>query len=487
MSLRKSALSGMIWTFIQQMSTQGISFVVSIILARLLMPQEFGLIAMIAVFMGVGNVLINSGLSKSLIRTTDPDQDDFSSVFWFNLIISILMYLLMFFIAPFIAVFYKQPLLIPIIRLYCVVFIINAFVIIQNTRLTKELDFKKQTMITVPSLIVGSGVGIIMALNGFGVWSLVWSAIARSTALSIQLWFWTPWYPSFRLKKEKIKHHLNFGYKLTLAGIIDTLFVDIYTIIIGKLFNPLQVGFYNRANTLQQFPVKNFGAVINQVTYPLFSKIQNDNIRLKNAYKKIMKMAVFIITPTLLFAVVLAEPLFRFLLTEKWLPAVPYFQILCLSSLLTPISVYNLNIITVKGYSNLHLKLSLIKKVFIILIILISLKWGIYGLLIGQIPLSFIGFFANGWYSKKLINYSSFQQLKDIIPTIIITVVIAVLVWIIAFYLKNYLSDIVLIIVGGSIGMAFYISIAYFFKFEALIELRSIFSKKNFSNVFTIK
>ncbi len=479
MSLKKKALSGMLWTFIQQMSTQGISFVVSILLARILLPEDFGLIAMIAVFMNIGTVLINSGLSKSLIRTIDPDQDDFSSVFWFNLILSVLMYFLMFFSAPLISDFYNQPLLIPIIRLYCVVFIVNAFVIVQNTRLTKELDFKKQTIITVPSIIIGSSVGIYMALNGFGVWSLVWSAIVRSTALSIQLWFWTPWYPSLRIKKEKIKYHLNFGYKLTVAGLIDTLFADIYTIIIGKFFNPLQVGFYNRSNTLKQFPIKNFGAIINQVTYPLFSKIQSDNKRLKNAYRIIMKLAVFVITPVILFMAALAEPLFRFLLTEKWLPAVPYFQILCLGSLFTPVSVYNLNILTVKGFTNLHLKLSIIKKVFILIVILISIQWGIYGLLIGQIPLSLMGFIVNGWYSKKLINYSSGQQLRDIMPTILLTLVIATLVWLIDYFYLHHYSDLIRLIIGGFIGVFIYGLFTYLFKFEALQEIKKIILKSN--------
>ncbi|MCO6499205.1 MAG: lipopolysaccharide biosynthesis protein [Vicingus serpentipes] len=477
MSLRKSALSGMFWTFIQQMSTQGISFLVSIILARILLPQEFGLIAMIAVFMNVGTVLINSGLSKSLIRTVNPDQDDFSSIFWFNLILSVLMYGLMFFFASLIAKFYSEPLLTDIIRLYCVVFVINAFVIIQNTRLTKEMDFKKQTLITLPSIVIGSIVGIYMAYNGFGVWSLVWSAITKSIALSVQLWFWSPWYPSFRLKKNKIKYHLNFGYKLTLAGLIDTLFADIYTIIIGKLFNPLQVGFYNRSNTLKQFPIKNFGSVINQVTYPLFSKIQNDNVRLKDAYRTIMKLAVFVITPVILFMAALAEPLFRFLLTEKWLPAVPYFQILCLGGLFNPISVYNLNIITVKGYTNLHLKLSIIKKIFVLTVILISVRWGVYGLLIGQIPLSLMGFIVNGWYSKRLINYSLVQQFKDIMPTIILAIIIAAVVWVMDYYYLNKFNDIVRLTIGITIGLVSYTLCTYLFKFEALQEIKGILLK----------
>ncbi len=479
MSLRKSALSGIFWTFIQQVSTQGISFIVSIILARLLLPEEFGLIALLSVFMALGNVLINSGMSQSLIRTTNPTQEDYSTVFFFNMLISVFIYVLMFLLSPLIAKFYNEPILIDIIRIYCLIFIINSLSVIQYTKLTKELNFRKQMIISIPSLILGSSVGIFMAFHGYGVWSLVWSGLIKSAALSMQLWLFTKWKPAFVFSKEKIKYHFNFGYKLSIAAIIDSLFSDIYTIIIGKMYNPIYVGFYNRANTLKQYPTKNFTTVLNQVTFPLFSKIQDDNDQLKNAYKKIMQMAAFLIAPTLLIMAALAEPLFRFLLTEKWLPAVPYFQILCMGSLFNPISVYNLNIITVKGRSDLHLKLSIVKKIVLLIFIFGSIKWGIYGLLLAQIPLSVAGFFLNGWYSKQLINYSSLEQLKDISLTIILAFISGAIVWYIDNYLlKLFFNDIIRLLTGTFVGCLFYGAISYLFKFEALIELKSIVFKK---------
>lgn len=468
----------MFWTFLQQMSTQGVAFLVSIILARILLPEEFGLIALLGVFVVIADNLINSGLGDSLIRTENPNNDDYSTVFYFNLFISIALYALMFFIAPIISNFYKQPILISITRVYCLVFIFNAFSIIQNTLLSKNLDFKKQTIINIPSTLIGATVGIVMAFNNFGVWSLVWSNLARSAARSIQLWLWSPWKPSLNFKKEKIKKHLNFGYKLTLSSIIDSIFRDIYTIIIGKFFNPLQVGFYNRANTLQMYPISNFSAVLNTVTYPLFSKIQHDNKKLKNAYKKIMQMSVFLIAPTLLTMSALAEPLFRFLLTEKWLPAVPYFQILCFTGIFYPINAYNLNIISVKGRSDLLLMLSIVKKILIVFVIFISFQWGIYGLVLGQVPLAIIAIFFNSYYSGKLINYGIGEQLKHIIPSIVYSLICGLIVYFFDTHITKTHTDLLRLLLGGGVSIFCYFTLSFFLNKSILLDLISIVTSK---------
>ncbi|MCB9173561.1 MAG: lipopolysaccharide biosynthesis protein [Flavobacteriales bacterium] len=475
MSLKKAALSGMFWTFIQQMSTQGISFVVSIILARILLPSEFGLIALISVFIAIGNALIDSGLNQSLIRTEHVTEKDYSAVFFFNLIISICIYVIMFFTAPFISNFYNQQLLTEISRVYGLVFIINSLAVVQNTKLTKELQFKKQTIITLPSLLIGSSVGIWMAIKGYGVWSLVWSNITRSAALTIQLWLWSPWKPSLDLKWNNIQPHLNFGYKLTMSSLIHVFFTNIYTIIIGKFFDPIQVGFYNRANTLKQMPVQNFSAVLSKVTFPLFSKIQDDNKQLKSAYKKIMKMAIFLLSPTLLLMAVLAEPLFRFLITEKWLPAVPYFQILCLSGILYPINIYNLNILNVKGRSDLYLKLEVIKKIFALFVIIISINWGIYGLLYGHLFLTLTGLLINTHYAGKHINYSTFNQLRDISPAFFISLLTSVIIFLEDRLLVSYnYSDIIRLLTGGIMGIILFLILSYLFKLSSLYEIKSI-------------
>ena len=236
MSLKKQAISGVFWTSIQQFSTQGIGFVVSIILARLLLPAEFGLIAMIGVFIGLGNALINSGLTQSLIRTEEPDEDDFSTVFYFNLLGSVVIYGLIYVLAPYISSFYNQPLLIAIIRVYAIVFIIDAFSAVQLTRLTQLMDFKTQMKVAVPSLIVSSLVGVFMAYDGYGVWSLVVAGLVKSTINSAQLWYWSKWRPLLRFSVEKLKTHFNYGVKLMLSSVLDIAFSQAYTIIIGRYF-----------------------------------------------------------------------------------------------------------------------------------------------------------------------------------------------------------------------------------------------------------
>jgi len=478
MSLRKSALSGMYWTFIQQMSAQGIGFIISIVLARILLPEEFGLIALLGVFIAIGNTLVNSGLGLSLIRTKEVDDDDYSTVFYFNLGISLLVYAIVYFTAPFIANFYNQPPLTDIARVYSLTFVISSLSVVQNTRLNKAMNFKQLTIISIPSLIISGATGVILALNNFGVWSLVWSAIIKEAAHTLQLWWYSPWKPLLRFKTEKIKQHFKFGYKMTIAGVVDTLFKDIYTIVIGKFFDPMQVGFYNRAKTFSQLPINSLGNVLNKVTFPLFSKIQDDNEKLKNAYKKVMQMSVFLVAPTLLFMAVLATPLFRFLLTEKWLPAVPYFQILCVAGMLHPINSYNLNILTVKGKSDLYLKLSIIKKILILTVVIVVINWGIYGLLFGQLFISITGMFFNGYFSGRLINYPIFSQLKDISLLLVISFISAGLIYYIdKVFLINY-PDIIRLLSGATLGITNYFLLSLLFKLAPYFELKSILLKK---------
>jgi len=479
MSLRTKAVSSIIWTAIQQMSSQGITFIVSIILARILLPEEFGLIALLGVFIAIGNTLIDSGLNQSLIRTNNVTIADYSVVFFFNLIISVCIYFLMYVSAEYIALFYEQPLLSELIKIYSLVFIINSFAIIQNTKLVKDLNFKKQALIAIPSLLIASIVGITMAYNGYGVWSLVWSALVKAIVYSGQLWIFQPWKPTLNISWHNIKPHLNFGYKLTISNLIDALFRDAYTIIIGKFFDPTQVGFYNRADSMKQLPVNNFGAILNKVTYPLFSKIQNDDEQLKRVYKKIMQMSVFLIAPTLLFMVALAEPLFRFLLTEKWLPAVPYFQILCFSGILYPIHSYNLNILTVKGRSDLFLKIEIIKKVIFATVILVSINWGIYGLLYGKIFMSIIGLFINSHYSGKFINYKIWEQLRDISPALLIALISSFFIFMLDKYeFENKLTDIYRLIIGVGLGLSIYGFLVFVFRLDSFTELKKILGQK---------
>lgn len=475
MSLKAISIQGIFWTFSQQFGTQIIQFIVQIILARVLLPEEFGLIGVLAVFIALGNSLIDSGMSSSLIRTQDVEDRDFSSVFVINITVSLFVYLILFFASPLISNFFNQPILSDIVKVYCLSFIIRAVSSIQYVRLTILMDFKTQTKLRLPALAISSILGLVLAYRGYGVWSLVYMQLANVTFESILIWFQVEWRPSFILDWNRLKHHFNFGYKLTLSGIIDTVYSNIYHIIIGKYFSAAQLGFYTRAQSMRQLPVSNISSALNQVTYPLFSSIHNDDVRLKRLYKRLMQQVLYWIAPILVIAGVLGEPLFRFLMTEKWLPAVPYFQILCLGGIMYPLHAYNLNILNVKGRSDLFLKLEIIKKALISIGLLIAIPFGIYGLLWMQFFLTILAFFINTSFSGKMINYSMLEQFKDILPILMLTGLIGILVFLIDLQLPSSSNfDFIRLVAGTVLGLGCYIIISFATRFSPFVDFREL-------------
>lgn len=476
MSLKQQATAGFAWTFAQQFGNQIIGFVVSLILARILLPAEFGLIGMIAILVGLGRVLVDSGLTQSLIRNKENDQDDYSTVFYFNLFASLIIYLFIFVTAPLVSEFYDQPILINIIRLYCLTFIFSAFSAVQFARLTKKMDFKSQTLIAIPANIIGGGVGIYMAYNGFGVYSLVWSHLITTIISTGHLWIYSRWTPSFSFSIPKFKDHFNFGYKIALAGVLEVAFNNAYIVVIGRFFSPVQVGFYTRAETMKQLPVTNVSSALNKVTFPLFASIQDDDTRLKRVNLQLMQMVIFIIAPTLIFLAVLAEPIFRFLFTAKWLPAVPYFQILCITGILKPLHANNLNVLNVKGRSDLFLRIKLYEKVIIILSIIVGLQFGIFGLLFSQVIVSLIFFFINASYTDRLIDFSAWEQIKAIVPSLFLAVFSGGIIYLVDNYLSSGI-DIVRISVSGIIGALIFIILSWIMKLDSFIHFQSLLLK----------
>lgn len=433
--LKKQAVSGVIWTFLQQFSIQLINFVVQIILARLLMPEAFGLIAMLSVFISLGQMLMDSGMTSSLIRTKTPDQLDYSTVFVTNLVVSIAVYALVYFSAPLIGKFYNQEILIAILRVYAISFVIRSFVAVHVAKLTKEMNFKLQMKLQVPSTIIGAVVGVCLAYLGYGVWSLVWLNLTQTIVFTLQNWMFIKWKPSFIFNKRRFQYHFNFGYKMTFSGVLDTVYNDAYNIVIGKMFSPATVGFYSQAENLRLFPVKQLSTVMNKVTYPLFSSLKNDD-QLKSAYRLSMRLILFAVVPLMLLLIVIAEDLFLLLLGDKWLPSVPYFQILAIASIFRPIGVYNLNILKVKGKSDMFLKLEIIKKIVGVIAIAVTLPFGILPLVYSLTVTSVLFAFLNALYSGKLINYRVSEQIKDI-RKIFISGVIAAAITIIVYNTTN--------------------------------------------------
>jgi O-antigen/teichoic acid export membrane protein len=477
MSLKGQAIGGIIWTVTDTFILKGLSFIATLILARWLGPAEFGLVGMIAVFIAIGTSLTDSGLTNSLIRAREKDNQDYTTVFWLNLGMSALVYGVLFFSSPLIADFFKQPILIGLVRLYCLSFVISAFSAVQLARLTSDMAFKKIAKLNIPGTIIGVIVGLILGYNGYGAYSIVWMYLTTQIVQSIMLWGTSKWKPTFSYSKEKAKYHYGFGYKLMLSGLINTVFQNIYNIVIGKLYSPVTLGYFERSRTFNMYPVTVLTSVISKVTYPLLANIQEDKNKVGVVYRKILRLAFFIIAPLMLIMAAVAEPLFNLVLGEEWSEAIPFFQILCLGTMFYPIHAFNLNVFMVYGRSDLFLKLEVIKKIIIVIAILIGYWFGIYGLVWSSVITSYIALLINTHYSAEMINYSQKQQFKDMLPIFLLGFVSSGSVYL--FYLVTSLSsDWAKLIFGLLVGGGMYLVLNYLFRSTPLFYCLNIIKEK---------
>jgi len=475
MSLRNKALAGVYWTGIHSAGSQALSFLISIVLARLLLPSEFGLIAALTVFISIGHLLIGSGLCSSIIRTPHLRESDLSTVFYFNLVGSVVVYIIVYFIAPLVAAFYNQEILTSLLRVLAIGFIIQAFSAVQNARLVKSMNFKKLTLIGIPSLLAGAAVAVYMAMSGYGVWSLVGQSLTIAIVNSTLLWTLSGWTPSIIFDKAAFRKHFDFGYKVTLSGILNTIFDQVYVILIGRYFPMAQAGYYQRANSLAHYPSKTLSSIVHKVSYPLLSEMQEEKERLRSNYAKMLKAIVFCVAPILATMAVMGTPLFRWLFTEKWLPAVPYFQILTMVAILYPVHAFNLQILNVKGRSDLFLKAEVVKKLIVITIIAFVFRYGIYGLLLGSVAGSVLALFVNTYYSSQVLDYSLGRQVRDLLPAFILALAVSGGVYVIDLSLQAAaVSDLVRLVVSGAVATTFlYLFLSLFYK-ELMKEGRQL-------------
>jgi O-antigen/teichoic acid export membrane protein len=479
-SFREKTITGLLWVFAEKFTSQFITFLVSAMMARVLAPAEFGLVAMVGVFVAVADSLKDAGMATSLVRMSAPTEDDFNSVFTVNFGLSIALYLLLFVLAPSIASFFEQPELVTILRLMALRIIFNAVALVQYTRLTKSMRFREQLTIQVPALLLSGAVGIGLAWMGYGVWSIVAQHLCQAAFAALQLWIRFPWKPSFHLIPTVTKFHFRFGYKLALAGILDTLFQQAYNLIIGKYFTAAELGFYTRANATKQLPVTNVSLALNKVTLPLFSELKEDTMRVRAAYKKLMHQVLFWLAPVMGLGIITGEQLFRMVFTEKWLPAVPMFQILCLAGVLYPLHSYNLNILKANGRSDLFLRLEVVKKMIGLIVMIGSLPFGIMGLIWGQVLFSGLVLYVNGFFSGRLIGYSISAQLKDLLP---IFALAGTLCFTSDFVLKRLIhpagiGDFWYIVISSAIVFVLYLTSAALLNFDAFVDARQIIMKR---------
>lgn len=475
-SLKKKTVKGTLWSSIERFSVQGISFIVMIIMARILTPADYGLVGMIAIFMAISQSLIDSGFSQALIRKQDRSEVDNSTVFYFNIAIGIVLYLILFFSAPLIADFYKEPKLIPITRAIGLNLVFNSLAVVQRALYTINLNFKTQAKATLIGVVTSGTVGIWMAYSGYGVWSIVTQQLTNVGLVSICLWIFSKWRPILAFSKQSFKDLFNFGSKLLASGILNTIYNNLYLILIGKIFRASDLGYYTRAHQFTDFASSNLTGIIQRVSYPVLCTIQSDDTRLADVYRKLLRISAFIIFPLMMGLAAVARPMVLTILTEKWLFAATLILPLCFSQMWYPVHAINLNLLQVKGRSDLFLKLEIIKKIIGVAIICITIPMGLLAMCWGTVVNSIIALVINTHYTGKLIHLGFLKQMWDLLPILLLSVGMGTLIWLTISFIA--LPPLLLFTIGLIEGIIIYGLGSKIFRFKEFSELLSIIRRK---------
>ena len=466
--LKQKTVKGLAWNTIQNFTNHGVEFLLMLFMARLLGPKEYGLIGLTAIFMAIASTFVNSGFSNALIRKKDCTNDDFSTVFIFNIFISLICYLIIFIIAPYVGDFYNENILCPVLRVLGLMLIIQAFCAVQSTILTKNIDFKKKAKITVSKNLISGLIGLLFAFLGFGVWALVIQSLTASILFSIMLWSTTGWYPNMHFSIKSFKELFGYGSKLLISNLINTIYGQIYPIVIGKIFSAATLGNFSRARHWANLGSKNLTGILQNVTFPVLAKVQDDDKRLENIYRRMIRTSCFIIFPIMIGMSAVAKPLTFVTIGEKWDFSASLLQIICFSMMWYPVHALNLNLLQVKGRSDLFLKLEIIKKILGICILCISVPLGIVAICYFNILSSMIALFINTYYTGKLINVGYLKQMRDIAPTLIL----AMIMWGVVLFAIHFIpSKYIQLPVGILIGAAIYVGGSYLLRFPELKEV----------------
>lgn len=470
-SLKSKTVKGVGWSFADNIGSQGITFIVGLVLARMLTPAEYGLIGIILIFVNVFNSIVNSGFSAALIRKKDATDDDYSTVFITNMAISIVLAIALFFSAPLIADFFNQPQLDALSKAMSCIVIINALGLVQFTILTKRIDFKTHTKISLIASISSGIIGICMAFAGYGVWSLVGQQISRQLLNTLLLWLYNKWIPKMHFSTKSFKELFGFGWKLLVSSLIDVIWKDIYQVVIGKCYNAATLGQYSRAHHFSSLFSSNLTIIIQRVTYPVLSSIQDDKEKMKNAYRRVIKVTMLITFVLMLGLAAIAKPMIEVLVGNQWLIAASFLPIICFRMMLYPLQALNLNMLQVQGRSDLFLRLEIIKKAIAVIPLLLGIFIDIYWMLWGSTIASLFAFYLNSYYSGRFLNYSTIEQLKDILPSFVIAVLMAVLTYLVSLL---PLSAFILLPLQIIVGAVITIVLCEIIKPEEYKELKSI-------------
>ena len=474
-NLKSKIFSSLIWKFLERGGTQGIQFILQVFLARLLTPKDYGTVALITVFITISTVFVQSGFNTALIQKKDIDEEDISSVFYVSLFIAIIMYVILWIIAPTIANFYRILELTPILRVMGLGLFLNTFNSIQNAIISRTMEFKRLFYSSLGAIIISGILGIILAYKGYGVWALVYQQLMNQFSICIILWITVKWRPKLLFSIKKVKKLFSFGGKLLCSSLIDTTYRELVNLIIGRVYSPAMLGYYNRGDQFPKVIVSNFNGTIQSVIFPVLASVQHDKMRVKEIMRKAIMMSSYIIFPAMVGLIIISESMVRLVLTERWILCVPYLRVFCLSYALWPIHTANLQAINAIGRSDIFLKLEIIKKIIGISIILITSRYSPYIMALGTVFSSIISSFINSYPNKKLLGYSYFEQIKDIIPSLFISVIMGGIISLIQLLKYEDMVTIMLqIIVGGII----YIVLSYITKNKNFLYLLSIVRKR---------
>ncbi|RHP66410.1 lipopolysaccharide biosynthesis protein [Bacteroides sp. OF04-15BH] len=474
-SLKKKTVNGVIWSAIDRFSTQGIQFVFSILIARLLMPSDYGVIAMLGIFLAVSNTFIDSGFGTALVQKANRTETDFSTVFYFNIVVAIIFYALLWLASPYIASFYNIPMLKDVTRVVALTLVFSALGGIQNAKLSIAINFKTRAIISLISALSTGFMGLYLAYRGYGAWALVFQMVFSSLLNTILLWCFVRWMPSLVFSWQSFRQLFSFGSKLLASALLDTIYNNVYTLVIGKVYSSSSLGLYSRASGLAQYPSSNITGVLQSVTFPVLCSIQNDEERLADAYKRFIRMSAFVVFPLMIGLASVAEPFIRVVLTDKWEGAIYLLQIVCFSMMWYPIHAINLNILQVKGRSDYFLKLEIIKKIQGVCILCITVPISIVAMCYGSIASSLLSLVWNTYYTKRLIGYGFLSQIKDLLPIIIHSLLMGGIVLLVTHFIEVMWIKLFAGILAGGI---YYILGAYIMHFDELKEVLAIIKRK---------
>lgn len=431
-SLKQQTLRGTLWSSIERFSVQGIQFVILILMARVLTPDDYGMVGMLAIFLAVAQSLVDSGFSNALIQKVHCTETDYSTVFWFNIVVGALLYGVLWVGAPFIASFYRLPPLTEITRVIAWTLFFNSLAVVPRAILSSRIDFRTQAKASIVASVVAGVVGVCGAYGGWGVWAIVAYTLCNSLVNTVLLWGLVRWRPRWIFSRASFQHLFSFGSKLMLSGVIDTLYKNLYTLVIGRKFAATDLGYYTRADQFAQFPSSNLTGILQRVTYPVLCSIQDEDERLRTAYRKFLRLSAFVIFPLMVGLSVLATPFVTVVLGTQWEPAGVLLTLLALCGMWYPIHAINLNLLQVKGRSDLFLKLEIIKKLIGVAILCATIPMGLKAMCAGSIVASLLGLGVNTYYTRRLISLGFLRQMRDLLPTLGYVATMALVVWVVA-------------------------------------------------------